>query len=175
MSDKISTNLTVGNHNLKIVENFNGCFVIIDDKYAASDLALFDFVDYYTQAKFTEKRKLYRAIDQARRPITVLTKISNWFDDLFDFGRMQANEYRGQFFKQIGRLAYDVDNECVVNRSLPKKQKQEALTILVEMFDTNNPQLDQLSKTYHMLGEQAVSEIIEYNDTVLRKRYNVAK
>lgn len=47
-------------------------------------------------------------------------------------------------FKQIGHLAYDIDNECVVNRSLPKKQK-------------------------------TVSEIIEYNDTVLRKRYNFAK
>lgn len=75
----------------------------------------------------------------------------------------------------IGYLAYDVDNECVVNRSLSKKQKQETLTILVEMFDTNNPQLDQLSKTYHIFGEQTVSEIIEYNDTVLRKRYNFAK
>lgn len=60
ISDKIVTSITVGNHNLKIVENFNGCFVIIDDKYAASDLALFDFVNYYTQAKFIEKRKHYR-------------------------------------------------------------------------------------------------------------------
>ena len=180
MSEKISTNITVGDHQLKRVENTNGIFFVVDAKYIFNDYLLTDFCHYYTQAKFTTLRKMYRdlATERDKDPKAtfknaIKTIVKN-LDDFFDFGKLAAKDWSNDFIKGVDYAKFDVDGEWTTGKSVSKADGNRLVEILTDMLDANE-QLNQLSKQYNQPGDQTVRDQIKMNDTSLRKMYNIPK
>lgn len=180
MSQKILKTIKASNHELQLIDNDNGSFIVVDDKFIFRDYSLTDFCHYYTQAKFTTLRKMYRdlATERDKDPKAtfknaIKTIVKN-LDDFFDFGKLAAQDWSGDFIKGVYYANIDVDREWTTGKSVSKADGKKLVEILTDMFDANE-QLNQLSKQYNHPGVQTVRDKIAMNDTALRKMYNIPK
>ena len=179
-TEKILKTINAADHEIKLVENTNGMFFVVDAKYIFNDYLLTDFCHYYTQAKFTALRKMYRdlATERDKDPKAtfknaIKTIVKN-LDDFFDFGKLAAKDWSNDFIKGVCYANIDVDGEWTTGKSVSKADGKKLVEILTDMFDANE-QLNQLSKRYGEYGDQTVREQIAMNDTSLRKMYNIPK
>lgn len=179
-TEKILKTINAADHEIKLVENTNGIFFVVDAKYIFNDYLLTDFCHYYTQAKFTTLRKMYRdlATERDKDPKAtfknaIKTIVKN-LDDFFDLGKLAAKDWSNDFIKGVCYANIDVDREWTTGKSISKADGKKLVEILTDMFDANE-QLNQLSKQYNQPGEQTVRDQIAMNDTALRKMYNIPK
>lgn len=179
-TERILKNIKAANHEIKLVENTNGIFFVVDAKFIFRDYLLTDFCHYYTQAKFTTLRRMYRDLATQRDKDPKATfknaikTIVNNLDDFFDLGKLAARDWSSVFIKGVHYANIDVDGEWTTGKRVSKADGNKLVEILTSMFDASE-QLNQISKQYNQPGEQTVCDQIKMNDTSLRKMYNIPK
>lgn len=179
MTETVTATYNVANHELKFVNNSEGSFVVIDDRYIINDYNLDYFNKYYCQLKFALLRRMYREVaDQRNRSGNafkmLIKNIVKNIGDFVDLAELTAKDWANQFIKTVSYVDKNVDGELRRGKFVNKQDGKKVLDILTSMFDASK-RLDQACVKYYGISDTTMRDNIRMNDERLRQMFNIPK